>query len=168
VDEGAGTLTVTVTRTGQANGPVTASYLTTAGTATAGADYTHTAGSVTFADGDQAPKTFSVPIINDAIEEAAESFSVRLSITNGSAALGTPSEAIVTIHDNDLPTATPTPTLTPTPSPTATGYADGDSIAVSFRLSPISKARQLLNIATRLRVQTGENVLIGGVIVGGT
>ena len=44
--------------------------------------------------------------------------------------------------------ATPTPTPTPTPRPPSEG--------------------QLLNISTRLRVQTGDNVLIGGFIVTGT
>ena len=45
--------------------------------------------------------------------------------------------------------ATGTPTPTPTPTPTAT-------------------PSKLLNIATRMRVQTGDNVLIGGFIVTGT
>jgi len=46
-------------------------------------------------------------------------------------------------------TPTPTPTATPTPTPTAT-------------------PSKLLNIATRMRVQTGDNALIGGFIVTGT
>ncbi len=46
-----------------------------------------------------------------------------------------------------IPTPTPTPTVTPTPSPTPS---------------------TLGNISTRLRVETGENVLIGGFIVTGT
>jgi len=46
------------------------------------------------------------------------------------------------------PTATPTPTASPSPSPTP--------------------SRHLLNIATRLRVQTGDNVLIGGFIITGS
>ena len=49
-------------------------------------------------------------------------------------------------------TATPTPPPQPSPSPSA---------------PPPPAAGQLLNIATRLRVQTGENVLIGGLIVTG-
>ncbi|HKP04967.1 MAG TPA: right-handed parallel beta-helix repeat-containing protein [Chthoniobacterales bacterium] len=47
-------------------------------------------------------------------------------------------------------TSTPAPTLTPTPTPTAT-------------ITPIS----LGNISTRLRVETGDNVLIGGFIITG-
>jgi hypothetical protein len=57
----------------------------------------------------------------------------------------------------DATTSTPNPIPTPTPTPTA-------SPSPTAAPSP----RQLLNIATRLRVQTGENVLIGGVIVTGT
>ena len=48
------------------------------------------------------------------------------------------------------PTPTPTPTSTPTPTP-----------------RPPSQA-QLLNISTRMNVQTGDNVLIGGFIVTGS
>ena len=52
------------------------------------------------------------------------------------------------------PTATPaaTPTATPTPTPTAT---------------PTPTPAQLLNISTRTRVQTGDNILIGGLIITG-
>ena len=58
------------------------------------------------------------------------------------------------------PTVTPTPTATATPTPTATPTATPTP-------TPAPSPRQLLNIATRLRVQTGENVLIGGVIITG-
>ena len=49
------------------------------------------------------------------------------------------------------PTVTPTPTLAPTPTPTPT---------------PVSA--RALNISTRMRVETGNNVLIGGFIVTGS
>jgi len=51
------------------------------------------------------------------------------------------------------PSATPSPSATPTPSPTAT---------------PSTTPATLGNIATRLRVETGDNILIGGFIVTGT
>ena len=67
-----------------------------------------------------------------------------------------------------LPTATPaltpTPTATPTPSATPTPTAQPSP---SPTATPPPPQRQLLNIATRLRVQTGDNVLIGGLIVSG-
>ena len=64
------------------------------------------------------------------------------------------------------PTATPTPTssATPTATPTATSNPTATASA-SASPTPAPITRQLLNIATRLRVQSGENALIGGVIV---
>jgi hypothetical protein len=52
------------------------------------------------------------------------------------------------------PTPTPTPTATPSTTPTATPTA-----------TPVTT---LANISTRLRVETGDNVLIGGFIITGT
>ena len=71
------------------------------------------------------------------------------------------------------PSATPVPSVTPTPSttpaPTATPAPTVSPTATPApSATPDTSARQLLNIATRLRVQTGENVLIGGLIVSGT
>ena len=54
------------------------------------------------------------------------------------------------------PTPTPTPTVTPTLTPTATPTA-----------TP-SPGTQAINLSTRMRVQTGDNVAIGGFIVTGT
>jgi hypothetical protein len=56
------------------------------------------------------------------------------------------------------PTATPTPSPSPSPSPSATPTASP---------TPIPGA-QALNLSTRMLVQTGENVGIGGFIIGGT
>lgn len=56
------------------------------------------------------------------------------------------------------PTPTPTPTSSPTPTPTGTP-------SPTPTLSP-TPARAL-NISTRLRVETGDNVMIGGFIVAG-
>ena len=70
-------------------------------------------------------------------------------------------------------TATPTPTATVTPTPTATATpapsaTTTPSPTASPTPAPSPTPLQLLNIATRLRVQTGENVLIGGLIVTGS
>ena len=65
-----------------------------------------------------------------------------------------------------LPTATVSPTATPiataSPSPTATA-----SPSPTPTPTPSVAPLQLLNISTRLNVQTGENVLIGGIIITG-
>jgi hypothetical protein len=58
------------------------------------------------------------------------------------------------------PTATPTPTPTSTPTPTATP-------TITPTPSP-TPAAQPLNLSTRMRVQTGDNVGIGGFIITGS
>lgn len=60
-------------------------------------------------------------------------------------------------------TATSTPTATPTATATATATPTGTPTA-----TPTATPAQLLNISTRLRVQTGDRVLIGGFIITGT
>jgi autotransporter-associated beta strand protein len=63
-------------------------------------------------------------------------------------------------------TATPTPTatITPTPAPTATP----NSTATPTPTATPTATPSLGNISTRLRVQAGDNVLIGGMIATGT
>ena len=101
VNEAAGTITVTVNRTGGTDGQVTVDYTTSSGTAIEGTDFTDATGMLTWLDGDAAPKTFNVPITNDPIFEGNETFNVTLSNPTGNASLGT-SAAIVTILDDDL------------------------------------------------------------------
>ena len=60
---------------------VTVDYATHAGTARAGADYTHTSGALTFAPG-ETEKTVSVPVIDDTVEDTPETLTLRLSNAN--------------------------------------------------------------------------------------
>jgi serine protease AprX len=62
------------------------------------------------------------------------------------------------------PPATPTPTLTPTPSPTPTPTPTPTATPTP---SP-TPAGQTVNLSTRMRVQTGDNVGIGGFIISGS
>jgi hypothetical protein len=101
VQENAGTVSITATRTGGSSGAVGVSYATSNGTATAGSDYTAAAGTILWASGDTAPKTFTVTVNDDAAMEGNETFTVTLSNPTGGAALGSPSSATVTIVDND-------------------------------------------------------------------
>ena len=66
-EPGSGTanVVITVTRTGGTAGGVLVDFTTADGTATAGADYTTTAGTLSFGLGN-ASATFSVPILADA------------------------------------------------------------------------------------------------------
>jgi hypothetical protein len=102
VGEAGPNATLTVTRTGGSDGPISATYTlgggsATGGTCGGGADYDNTGGSVSFAAGDVANKTITVPICDDSVYEAAETFNATLVGSN----LGSPSVASVTINDND-------------------------------------------------------------------
>jgi autotransporter-associated beta strand protein len=59
------------------------------------------------------------------------------------------------------PAATPTPSSTPSPTPTAAPSSTPSA-------TPVPGVGHLANISTRLRVETGDNALIGGFIVTGT
>ncbi|MHB8844480.1 MAG: Calx-beta domain-containing protein [Nitrospirota bacterium] len=102
VNENGGTVVVTATRTGGSSGSVSVSYATADGTATSGSDYTAASGTLVWADGDAADKTFSVTITNDGTVEADETFTASLSGPTGGAALGSPSSAVVTIVNDDI------------------------------------------------------------------
>ena len=62
-----GSILITVTRTGGSSGAVGVSYATSNVSATAGSDYTSTSGTLSWANGNTASKTFSIPIINDSV-----------------------------------------------------------------------------------------------------
>ena len=108
VSESAGTVTLTVTRTGGTGGPITVTYTTNNGTATAPSDYTASTGTVTFANGDAAPKTIVIPIVNDAIPEPPETFTVTLSNpTAGSLGAITTEAVTITPPAQEIPVLGP-------------------------------------------------------------
>jgi parallel beta-helix repeat protein len=102
VNEGAGTVTITVNRVGGSDGAVTVKYATAAGTAASGSDFTSKTGTLSWAAGDASSKTIVVPIVDDTLVEGNESFSLTLSNATGGATLGTPVTTSVTILDNDV------------------------------------------------------------------
>src|SRR6185369_15154520 len=74
---GAGVGVVTLTRTGGTSGTQVVNFSTSAGTATNGQDFTVAVGSVTFLPG-EATKTFTVPVIDDALDENNETINVSI------------------------------------------------------------------------------------------
>ncbi len=100
-NESGGTVLVTAMRTGGSIGVVGVSYATTNGTATAGSDYTSASGALSWPDGDMSDKTITIPIADDLLGEASETFTVVLSNPTGGAALGSTNAATVTIFDNE-------------------------------------------------------------------
>jgi hypothetical protein len=99
VSEGGGAL-IAVKRTGSLAGRVTVAYSTSPGTAQAEVDYRSRSGVLTFAGG-QARASFTLPTINDTLDEENETLQLALSDPQGGAQLGTPATATLTIVDND-------------------------------------------------------------------
>ena len=98
-NEGAGaSVSFQVSLSHAAAGAVTVDYATADGTATAGVDYTATSGTLTFAAGDTA-KTVSVPVLDDAVNEGEETFTLALS--NATGARIADGEATGTITNDD-------------------------------------------------------------------
>jgi hypothetical protein len=108
LNEQAGSVTVTVNRSSGSDGVVTVDYRAFDGSAKAGQDYAATSGTLTFAAGETS-KTFTVPILDDALAEGAEDLVIRLSNPTNQAAL-TPGfvSARLVIFDNE---SQPPPTI---------------------------------------------------------
>jgi Calx-beta domain len=90
VKEDLGALTVTVLRKGGTAGNLSIDYATTDGTATAGQDYSSASGTLTFSSGETS-KSFQIPIVDDAVTEPDETFTIELRNAPSLGALGTPS-----------------------------------------------------------------------------
>ena len=107
VNENGITATVTVTRTGGSDGAVSVDYATGGGTAIAGTDYQTATGTLHWANGDAAPKTFTVQITDDHLFDPTATVGLNLSNPQGGVQLGSPITGTLTIVDNvftlDLP-----------------------------------------------------------------
>ncbi len=100
--EAGGSATVTVQRVNGDDGAVSVQYAAASGTATAGQDFTAVSGTLNWADNNDSPKTFSVPIQNDNADEANETVLLTLSNPTGGAALDANlRNATLTITDDD-------------------------------------------------------------------
>ncbi|WP_375513443.1 PA14 domain-containing protein [uncultured Nostoc sp.] len=103
VNEGADSVSITLLRTGDLSSTSSIKYATITGTATAGVDYgseaTESAGTLIFAPG-QSSRQISIPINDDSLAEADETFSFVIDQANG-ATLGLQRTLGITIQDND-------------------------------------------------------------------
>ena len=118
VAENANFLTVVVNRSGDASAPATVNYATSDaagltnctianGVASERCDYATTVGTLRFAAGETS-KSIIIPIVNDALVEGDESFTVTLIAPTGTT-LGSPQVASITITDNDAAPASLNP-----------------------------------------------------------
>jgi hypothetical protein len=118
VNESAGFATVTVTRVGDTSRLATVQYATTDtaglqnctlanGKASERCDYATAVGLLQFGIG-QTTKSIFIPVVNDALVEGDETFTINLNAATG-AILATPTAATITIVDNDSTPATQNP-----------------------------------------------------------
>jgi hypothetical protein len=113
---------ITVRRLGDTTGAVSVDYATPddsaatiavpcetiSGVASPRCDFTTAVGTLQWASGDSAPKSFIVLISEDDYVEASEALTLTLSNPTGGATLGSPSTAILTIADDpNQPTTNP-------------------------------------------------------------
>ena len=145
VAETAGSVTLTLQLSGAAPSALSVPVTVTAGTATAGADYTALAADamVAFATG-TATQTVSVTILNDALPEGAETFTVALTLPPSSVVMaGETTSVTVTITDDDAPL------VSFTTGTVSTGEGEGDgTVEVSVRLSASPSANLAIPVTT--------------------
>jgi hypothetical protein len=100
VAEGAGSIDVNVTRTGDLSGAASVDFASSDGTATQSGDYNIAVGTLDFATG-EASKSFSIFITDDVYMEASETFSLILSNPKGGFEVSGTTTSTITITDND-------------------------------------------------------------------
>jgi subtilisin len=100
--ESAKKVLINVTRAGNTSTSASVDYATSDGSADRRKDYTQTLGTLNFASGETS-KAVTVFITDDALQEAAETFTFALSNASGST-LGSPSSAVITINSDDAVT----------------------------------------------------------------
>ena len=142
VNENGGQAVITIKRTGGSNGAVSVQYATVAGGTTQASDFAAASGTLDWADGEVADKTFTIAIVDDPLNEANET--VNLVLTNPAGTqLGAPNTSVLTIVDNDAK---------PVLSISDVSQAEGNSGTTSFDfkvdLSAASGQTVTINFAT--------------------
>jgi hypothetical protein len=89
-------VTITVSRTLGSVGAIAVNYATSNGTATQPGDYTAASGTLNWADGETANKTFQVSVVND-LDAGSETVNLTLSAPTGNAVIGAQGTATITI-----------------------------------------------------------------------
>lgn len=106
--ESAGSVTVTVNRTGDTAGAASVKFETSDLAATQRSDYTFGAGTVQFGPGETS-KDVKILLVNDAFIEGNEALTVTLSNPSGNFVVGSPGSQVITITDDDSALATSNP-----------------------------------------------------------
>lgn len=98
--------TLTVSRTGGFEGALSVNYTITGGTAVVGTDFNPVSGTLSWAENDSAPKTISIPLLDDAVQDGTKTVIVALSAPSVAGGLGAPALATLTIGDDETPGGT--------------------------------------------------------------
>ena len=101
VVERAGMAVISIERSHGESGAASVDYSTEPGTATPAADYTPVSGTLDWASGDESTKVFTIPIVDDGLEEGSETVMLVLSNPTGGAGLGERATAVLHILDDD-------------------------------------------------------------------
>jgi subtilisin family serine protease len=109
VDEGAGSITINVTRFGDPSGPATVDYSTSDNTARQRTDYTPASGTLSFAPG-ETNQMFTVLLTDNAFVDGSRTVNLHLSNpTGGVLGLAIDTNSLLTIKDNDVSTPVDNP-----------------------------------------------------------
>ncbi|MEW6158499.1 MAG: putative Ig domain-containing protein [Verrucomicrobiota bacterium] len=101
VNENASTIAVPVQRIGSTSGSVSVDFRTGDSTATSPKDFTAVAGSLTWADGDAAPKQIVIPIVDNPEVDGTRTLTVTLENASAGATLGQITQTQISILDDD-------------------------------------------------------------------
>src|ERR1019366_6604759 len=115
---------VTVNRLGTSQGEASVSYTTVNGTATAGADYVSTSGTLTWADGDSTARTIVVPV---SPKGASKNFNVNLVSVAGAATFGSPTSATVTLSSTPAASSSSGPSTSTSSNSASSGTSSSSS-----------------------------------------
>lgn len=150
VGENATNVFLTVLRTNGNTGVATVQYRTTDNTAIGGSDFVSTNNVLAFADGETA-KTIQIPVIEDLLVESIELFNVVLFNPTGGSTLGSLSNAVVTITDNDISAIIPAGFSLVSESLTNNGIIDvNETVAMVFALRNVGSGNTANLLATLL------------------
>jgi plastocyanin len=142
VSEAGGSVAIQVNRTGGSGGAVATSYATGGGTAVPGTNYTSTSGTLNWADGDHAAKSFNVQVLDDHVVDGTHTVILTLSNPTGGASLN-PAVATLSITDAD---ASGTPPKAPS-NLVATPVDTGD-IKLTWTLNSTSQTALVIQSRT--------------------
>ena len=106
VSEAGGSVAIQVNRTGGSSGAVAVGYATGGGTAVPGTNYTSTSGTLNWAAGDHAAKSFNVQVLDDHVVDGTHTVVLTLSNATGGASIN-PATATLSITDADAGGAAP-------------------------------------------------------------